>query len=198
VKLTVSYHGGTRHDITSGAHRVVTDQPIEDGGQAAGMSFCRTLRRFTSQLCGLFRGSLLRPSSDLDKGLSGPRRNGRMAERPHRVGQVTLAIHLPHRITAEQSDRLPQSGEWLHRASNPSRCLPAWRSNSTPSPWGKAIVKRGTGIPVSARRNLAGNGDQGLGGTLALGQIVSRVFVRSHFGPLQQNCSPIGLETECG
>ena len=38
MKLTASYHGGTRHDITSGKHRVVTDQPIEDGGQDAGMS----------------------------------------------------------------------------------------------------------------------------------------------------------------
>jgi uncharacterized OsmC-like protein len=29
-----------------------------------------------------------------------------MVEQPHRVGQVTLAIHLPHRITAEQSEQL--------------------------------------------------------------------------------------------
>jgi hypothetical protein len=29
-----------------------------------------------------------------------------LAEQPHRVGQVTLAIHLPHRLTAEQSERL--------------------------------------------------------------------------------------------
>ncbi|HEX5645577.1 MAG TPA: hypothetical protein VFX56_01290, partial [Nitrospira sp.] len=38
MKLTASYHGGTRYDITSGKHRVVTDQPAEDGGQDAGMS----------------------------------------------------------------------------------------------------------------------------------------------------------------
>jgi putative redox protein len=38
MTLTVAYHGGTRHDITSGKHRVVTDQPVEDGGQDAGMS----------------------------------------------------------------------------------------------------------------------------------------------------------------
>ena len=38
MKLTVAYHGGTRYDITSGKHRVVTDQPVEDGGQDAGMS----------------------------------------------------------------------------------------------------------------------------------------------------------------
>jgi uncharacterized OsmC-like protein len=29
-----------------------------------------------------------------------------MAEQPHRVGQVSLAIHLPHRVTAEHSERL--------------------------------------------------------------------------------------------
>jgi len=38
MKLTVAYDGGTRYDITSGRHRVVTDQPVEDGGQDAGMS----------------------------------------------------------------------------------------------------------------------------------------------------------------
>ena len=38
MTLTVGYHGGTRYDITSGKHRVVTDQLLEDGGQDAGMS----------------------------------------------------------------------------------------------------------------------------------------------------------------
>ena len=38
MTLTVAYHGGTRYDITSGKHRVVTDQPVDDGGQDAGMS----------------------------------------------------------------------------------------------------------------------------------------------------------------
>ena len=32
MKLTAAYHGGTRYEITSDAHRVVTDQSIEDGG----------------------------------------------------------------------------------------------------------------------------------------------------------------------
>ena len=38
MNLTVAYLGGTRHDITSGKHRIITDQPVEDGGQDAGMS----------------------------------------------------------------------------------------------------------------------------------------------------------------
>jgi uncharacterized OsmC-like protein len=29
-----------------------------------------------------------------------------MAEQPHRVGRIDLAIRLPHRITVEQRDRL--------------------------------------------------------------------------------------------
>ncbi len=32
MNLMVAYHGGTRYDITSGRHRVVTDQPEEAGG----------------------------------------------------------------------------------------------------------------------------------------------------------------------
>ena len=38
MTLTVSFHGGMRHDIVSGKHRIITDQPVEDGGQDAGMS----------------------------------------------------------------------------------------------------------------------------------------------------------------
>ena len=38
MKLSVSHHGGTRYDIVSGSHRIVTDQPVEDGGQDAGVS----------------------------------------------------------------------------------------------------------------------------------------------------------------
>ena len=29
-----------------------------------------------------------------------------MTEHPHRVGQIDISIHLPHRITAEQKERL--------------------------------------------------------------------------------------------
>jgi putative redox protein len=38
MKLSASYQGGTRYDIVSGTHRIVTDQPVADGGQDAGLS----------------------------------------------------------------------------------------------------------------------------------------------------------------
>jgi putative redox protein len=99
MKLTAAYRGGTRYDITSGAHRVVTDQPIEDGGQDAGMS---PVELFVGSLAvGRYCDRHQIPT----KGLS-VEAEWTMAEQPHRVGQVTLAIHLPHRVTAEHSDRL--------------------------------------------------------------------------------------------
>ena len=38
MKLSVNFQGGTRYEITSGNHRVITDQPAADSGQDTGMS----------------------------------------------------------------------------------------------------------------------------------------------------------------
>ena len=35
MKLSVAYQGGTRYDVLTDRHRVVTDQPVEDGGADA-------------------------------------------------------------------------------------------------------------------------------------------------------------------
>ena len=103
--LTVAYHGGTRYDITSGAHRVVTDQPTGDGGQDVGMSPVELFVGSIASCVGYFVGRYCDRHHILTKGLS-VEAEWTMEEQPHRVGQVTLAIHLPRRLTAEQSERL--------------------------------------------------------------------------------------------
>jgi uncharacterized OsmC-like protein len=105
MKLTAAYYGGTRYDIISGAHRVVTDQPVEDGGQDAGMSPVELFVGSLASCVGYFVGLYCDRHQISTKGLS-VEAEWTMAEQPHRVGQVTLAIHLPHRITVEQSERL--------------------------------------------------------------------------------------------
>ncbi len=50
MKLTAAYHGGTRYDITSGKHRIITDQPVEVGGEDAGMS---PVELFVGSLAGV-------------------------------------------------------------------------------------------------------------------------------------------------
>jgi putative redox protein len=105
MKLTVAYHSGTRYDILSGKHRAVTDQPAEDGGQDAGMSpvemfvgsVASCVAYFVGQFCA--RHNISRDGLSIDAEWA-------MAESPHRVGRIDIAIHLPHRITPEQKERL--------------------------------------------------------------------------------------------
>jgi putative redox protein len=105
VKLTATYHDGMRHDITSGKHRVITDQPVTDGGQDAGMSPVELFVGSLASCAGYFVGRYCERHQISTKGLS-VEAEWTMAEQPHRVGQITLTIHVPHRITAAQSERL--------------------------------------------------------------------------------------------
>lgn len=105
MKLTAAYHGGTRYDIMSSTHRIVTDQSGADGGQDAGMSpvelfvgsVASCVAYFTGQFCA--RHNISRDGLSIDA-------EWVMAENPHRVGRIDIAIHLPHRILPEQKERL--------------------------------------------------------------------------------------------
>ena len=60
MKLSVAYQGGTRYDVLTDRHRVVTDQPVEDGGADAGMSPVELFVGFVGELRGLLRRPVLR------------------------------------------------------------------------------------------------------------------------------------------
>lgn len=105
MKLAVSYHGGTRHDIVSGKHRIVTDQPVEDGGQDAGLSPVELFVGSVASCVAYFVGRFCARHGISADGLS-VEAEWVMAEQPHRVGSIELAIHLPHRVTAEMKERL--------------------------------------------------------------------------------------------
>jgi len=105
MKLTVAYHGGVRYDITSGRHRVITDQPVEDGGHDAGMSPVELFVGSVAGCVGYFVGEFCARHEISRDGLTVDA-EWTMAEGPHRVGAIALAIHLPHRMTPEQKERL--------------------------------------------------------------------------------------------
>lgn len=105
MKLTVAYHGGTRYDIMSGKHRVVTDQPVKDGGHDAGMSPVELFVGSLASCVGYFVGQFCERHGISREGLTVDA-EWDTAEGPHRVGTVNLAIHLPHRITPDQKERL--------------------------------------------------------------------------------------------
>jgi uncharacterized OsmC-like protein len=105
MKLSVSYHGGTRHDIATGKHRLVTDQPVEDGGQDAGPSPVELFIGSVASCVGYFVGRFCARHGIPADGLR-VEAEWAMAEHPHRVGQVDLSVHLPHSVTSEMKERL--------------------------------------------------------------------------------------------
>jgi len=105
MNLTVAHHSGTRFDIIAGAHTVITDQPVEDGGADAGMgpvelfvgSLASCVGYFVGRYCA--RHGIPRDGLKVDAEWA-------MAEGPHRVGQISLSICLPQPLTPEHRDRL--------------------------------------------------------------------------------------------
>lgn len=105
MNLEVRFRGGTRFDILSQSHAVITDQPVEDGGADAGMSpvelFVGSLAGcvgyFVSRYC--VRHHIPCEGFSIDVEWS-------MAEQPHRVGAVNLRLTLPAALTPSQQERL--------------------------------------------------------------------------------------------
>ena len=109
MKLSAAYHGGTRYDITSGKHRIVTDQPVDDGGQDAGMSPVELFVGSVTSCVAYFVGQFCVRHHISCEGLSVDA-EWAMAEGPHRVGQINLAIHLPL-IDSQAVYNLTRAGE---------------------------------------------------------------------------------------
>ena len=109
MKLTVAYHGGTRYDITSGTHRVVTDQPVEDGGQDAGMSPVELFVGSLAGCVGYFVGRYCDRHQISTKGLS-VEAEWTMAEQPHRIGEITLAVGCASGKLALRAESSPLQG----------------------------------------------------------------------------------------
>jgi putative redox protein len=105
MNMKVEFRGGTRFDIVSGRHTIVTDQPVEDGGQDAGMSpvelFVGSLASCVAYFVGRYctRHKIACAGFTVDAEWS-------YAEQPHRVGAVSLRIDLPAQLTPEQRERL--------------------------------------------------------------------------------------------
>ncbi|HYM37297.1 MAG TPA: OsmC family protein [Nitrospiraceae bacterium] len=103
--MKIEFRGGTRFDIVSGAHRVATDQPVEDGGQDAGMS---PVELFVGSLAGCvayFVGRYCKRHQIPHDGFT-VETEWTMAEQPHRVGAISLRLNLPAELTVEQRERL--------------------------------------------------------------------------------------------
>lgn len=105
MKMTVEFRGGSRFDITSGPHTVVADQPVEDGGQDAGMSPVELFVGSLASCVGYFVGRYCERHKIACEGFTVDA-EWSYAEQPHRIGSVSMRVNLPVLLTAEQRERL--------------------------------------------------------------------------------------------
>jgi len=105
MTLTIAYKGGARYDVEGGAHAIVTDQPVEDGGGDAGMSpvelFVGSLGSCVAYFVGRYCARHQIPCEGFTVDVEWS-----YAEQPHRVGVVELRIKLPATLLPEQREKL--------------------------------------------------------------------------------------------
>lgn len=105
MSLRVEFRGGSRYDIVSGAHFVITDQPADEGGTDAGMSpvhlFVGSLASCVAYFVGRYCARHRIPCEGFTV-----EADWTMAEQPHRVGAVALRIRLPESLNPSDRERL--------------------------------------------------------------------------------------------
>lgn len=117
MELTVVHEGGVRFAVKTRRHIVVTDQPVDDGGDDAGPSpvelfvgsLASCIAYFVARFCA--RHGLAYEGMAVSAEWS-------MAQRPHRVGSMTIRVHLPGSVTDSQRERLVRVAEGctVHRS----------------------------------------------------------------------------------
>jgi uncharacterized OsmC-like protein len=107
MALTVAFRGGTRFEISTDRHTIISDQPTEDGGTDAGMTPVELFVGSLAGCVGYFVGRYCARHNIPSDGLT-VLADWSMAEQPHRVGTITLRVSLPPgtTLTAEHQERL--------------------------------------------------------------------------------------------
>ncbi len=105
MKMTVEFQGRTKFKIASRSHTIVTDQPVEDGGQDAGMSPVELFVGSLASCVAYFVGRYCARHKIACEGFT-VGAEWSYAEQPHRVGSVSMRITLPVELPDDQRERL--------------------------------------------------------------------------------------------
>ena len=103
--MRIEFRGGAKFGIASGSHTIVTDQPLADGGEDAGMSPVELFVGSLTSCVAYFVGRYCKRHQIPHDGVT-VEAEWTMAEQPHRVGSVSMRIALPALLTPDQRERL--------------------------------------------------------------------------------------------
>lgn len=105
MSLTVTYRGGTRYDIQSGPHTIISDQAIEDGGTDAGPTPVDLFAGSLATCVAYYVGQYCRRHQVPHDGFAVVV-DYEMAEQPHRVGAFRLQLKFPQSVNPFDRERL--------------------------------------------------------------------------------------------
>jgi uncharacterized OsmC-like protein len=105
MNMKIEFKGGARYDITSRRHTIVTDQPVEDGGQDGGPSPVELFVGSLASCVAYFVGRYCVRHKIVCEGFT-VEADWSYAEQPHRVGSVSMRVNLPAELPADQRERL--------------------------------------------------------------------------------------------
>jgi putative redox protein len=104
-RMEIVWKDGVSLEILSRGHRIVVDQPKEEGGEDRGMTPVELLVASLGSCIGYFALLFCRrhkmPTDGLNVSMS-----WEYAEAPHRIGAMTAHVHFPGKIDPEMKERL--------------------------------------------------------------------------------------------
>jgi uncharacterized OsmC-like protein len=103
--LTVSWIEGVHLAVEVRNHRLLLDQPVEEGGQDKGMTPVEIFIASLGGCIGYFAAKFCQRHTIPMVGLK-ITAEWDYAERPHRVGTITVHVDLPARLESEMRNRL--------------------------------------------------------------------------------------------
>jgi putative redox protein len=103
--MAVAWLDGVRLRADVRSHRVIMDQPLDEGGRDQGMTPVEMFIASLGGCIGLFAAKFCQRHGISSEGLT-IRMEWDYADQPHRVGRITVRVDLPAPLEPEMKTRL--------------------------------------------------------------------------------------------
>jgi uncharacterized OsmC-like protein len=101
-QMRIEHEGGDRYRVRVRGHELVVDQPVEDGGEDAGPTPTELFVAGLASCVAFYAGRFLRRHGLPTEGLAVDCSFAFAEDRPARVGEVSVAVHLPEGFPEER------------------------------------------------------------------------------------------------
>jgi uncharacterized OsmC-like protein len=132
--MTISWTSGVQQTVAVRGHRLIVDQPKEEGGDDQGITPVEMFVASLGACIGYFAARFCRRHNLPTAGLA-VKMTWNYAEQPHRVGSLNAEVSLPADFPAEMKNRLQKvvEGCTIHHSLTHSPQIAVKLQSSEPS-----------------------------------------------------------------